>query len=204
MKYKITTLLCLIAFAINAQDLSEWRIGSSYLFTYEKYENDRYDERGSFFIEKPFRFDFLKNLEISPGINFKQLYENYTSRGLGAGIHKEVKHYSLGVYTKATYSILNSSSMNLYFGGLLATHIYTEERGTYSSWPVSGKYNNNGNKSRAYNDIYYAGLIGFEWKTKSWIHPSFEVRYLPDYAKNNYDKIQFIELALQFRLKNSN
>lgn len=208
MKLKLILLLLFASLFGSAQNTARLHIGADFMFFSKEYDNPygeaTYDSRGGFFVEKPFQMKFFRQLYISPGVSFKNIYERFHSGGLGAAIWLKMNHYSVNSYVKAIYkpeiNILKPSS--LYLGTLGGTHLYTWGEGNVSSHGMSdlqGKWANGDYReepSHLYNNLFYGFLAGIELTGKGIIRPSIEVRWMPNYGEYQGNKTSPFELAI--------
>ncbi len=215
MKTKIIALILLVSFYSKAQDIPKFNVGIDYLLLHASYENAygsvEYSSRGGVFIEKPFQFDFLKPVGFSPGLSFKTIHENFGGGGLGGGSSSSLNHYSFSGYLKIIHK-MNLEKIKpavFYFGAFGGAHFYTWAKGSASSYstlyPKANWKDSNYKEdpSHLFRKMYVGLLAGIEFPNKSFITPSFEVKYIPNYGEYKENVLSPVELSinLAFRTK---
>jgi hypothetical protein len=216
MKSKITIFLCIISFLSTAQEISKLNIGVDYLILKNYYSNRygdfHYTPQIGGFVEKPFLFPLFKSVIFSPGLSFNTIHEKFHGGGLGAGSYKDLTHYSFSGYGKLIHQthFRIFPRITFYFGGLIGTRLITWSKGNASNYSISYPEANwedpdyTERPSHLYKKMYAGLLSGLEFKTHSFIHPSFEARFLPRYGQYKQNMLNPFEIALQIGLGTKN
>ncbi len=187
-------MFCITTLAV-AQDVSILNTGFDLMIFSGKTMNEsgmtNYSSKGGVFLEKPFRLGSSEKLFLSPGFSYKSINEKYQGGGMGGALTSELNHSSLSGYIKLIRKtkIIKISPAVLYFGGFAGFNMYTRAKGKTSSYNVFYFDANWEDRdfyeepSHLFKKVYGGILTGVEFKNHSFIQPSVEIKFLPNYGR---------------------
>lgn len=209
MKALFILLLCIVSLTSVAQDSTLLKIGVDYMLFQSNTEDGSgqtsYYSKGGISLEKPFQFNFLKQVVVSPGLSYKIINENYSGGGLGAGSSSDLNHHTFSGYLKIVHrtNLEKIIPAVFYFGILGGAHIRTWAKGSassYSAFYTEGNWDNPNYKedpSHLFKKGYYGLLVGIEFSNNTFMTPAFELKCMPRYGEYNGNLINPVELSIQ-------
>lgn len=202
-RFLLSFLLCLVAFALQAQENSFLTIGIGYPIIIGTNDTD-YDYiinkgNSNLFLEKEIKLlNKVPHLRLTPGLAYTGIKEIYKSDGLGGGGNGNYKHRAFSTYLKVVYKIDRNPNLptDLYFGFHAGYYIDSKTTGSRSSWQINPDFNeehysNYEELDKSGEDFFHSNYIGLIagirplGDEESFIQPNIEFAFYPSFATVN-------------------